>query len=148
MKTKAAMAIKAVIDTNVFVSSLSSRSEYHWLISNLLDDQFELYITTDIFLEYEEILTLKYSADVAGYFLSALKELQNVFFVQVYFQWNLLDDPDDNKFVDCYIAAGANYLITHDRDFNKLAFVGFPAVNIIGLPAFKNLLQLSGNEYT
>jgi len=81
---KVAMAKKIVIDTNVLVASLSSKSVYHWLITDLLDGKFQLYLTTDIFLEYEEILTRKYSALAAGYFLTALKELPNVFFVQVF----------------------------------------------------------------
>ncbi len=46
-----AMAIKVVIDTNVLVSTLSSRSVYHWLIEQLLNEQYELHITDEIMLE-------------------------------------------------------------------------------------------------
>lgn len=131
------MTKKVVIDTNVLVAALSSRSSYHWLIVGLLQKQFDLYLTTDIYLEYEEILTQKYSSQVAAHFLAALKELSNVYFVQVFFQWNLLNDADDNKFVDCYVAAGAHYLVTHDTDFNKLQSVNFPPVNVINLFDFQ-----------
>jgi len=37
-----------------------------------------------------------------------------------------LKDEDDNKFVDCAIAANAGYLITHDKDFNILKQTDFP----------------------
>ncbi|MCB9352648.1 MAG: PIN domain-containing protein [Lewinellaceae bacterium] len=32
----------------------------------------------------------------------------------------MIKDADDNKFLDCAIAAGAEYLVTHDKDFNIL----------------------------
>src|ERR1700744_5445565 len=110
------MAIKTVIDTNVLVSALSSKSVYHWLIDLLLEEKIELYITDEILLEYEEIKS-KYSESVAANFLLALKELPNVHFVQVYFKWNLISDPDDNKFVDCYLVAGADCLVSQDNHF-------------------------------
>lgn len=35
------MAIKTVIDTNVLVSALSTKSIYHWLIELLLDERID-----------------------------------------------------------------------------------------------------------
>lgn len=93
-------------------------------------------MTSEILFEYEEILTAKYSRNVAENFLIALRLLPNVHFVTVYFRWNLLNDADDNKFIDCYVAAGADYLSTHDRDFNILKSVAFPPVNVLRLDFF------------
>ncbi len=135
------MAIKTVIDTNVLVSALSSKSIHHWLIELLLDEKFEAYITDEILLEYEEVLKTKYSDSVATNFLIALKELPNVYFTHVYFRWNLISDPDDNKFVDCYIAAGAHYLISHDSHFSILKRINFPKVNIIKIQEFEGILK-------
>jgi putative PIN family toxin of toxin-antitoxin system len=78
------MVTKTVIDTNVLVSALSSRSIYHWLIELLLEEKFELYVTDEILFEYEEVLKSKYSDAVATNFLVALQELPNVHFVRVY----------------------------------------------------------------
>jgi putative PIN family toxin of toxin-antitoxin system len=141
MKTKLPMAIKTVIDTNVLVSALSSKSMYHWLIEHLLDEKFDLYITDEILLEYEEILKAKYSELVATNFLTALKELPNVYFAHVYFRWNLISDPDDNKFVDCYVAAGAQYLLSHDSHFSILKKTPFPKVNIVKIQEFETVLK-------
>lgn len=137
------MAPKTVIDTNVLVSALSSKSIYHWLIELLLEEKFDLYITDEILFEYEEVLKAKYSELVATNFLTALKELPNVYFAHVYFRWNLISDPDDNKFVDCYVAAGANYLISHDSHFSILKKTAFPKVNIIRLQEFEDILRAS-----
>ena len=138
------MAIKTVIDTNVLVSALSSRSIYHWLILQLLDEKIDLSVTEEILLEYEEILKQKYSNSVAENFLTALRELPNVHYTRVYYQWKLLKDEDDNKFVDCYIASNSNYLITNDSDFNSLKALKFPLINILSLQEFE--LELLKNK--
>ncbi|MBX3255905.1 MAG: putative toxin-antitoxin system toxin component, PIN family [Chitinophagaceae bacterium] len=142
MKTILVMVMKIVIDTNVLVSSLSRHSVYHWLITNLLNGKFNLYITNEILLEYEEILKAKYSPSVAHNFLIALKELPNVYFTQVYYQWQLLKDEDDNKFSDCYVAANAEYLLTHDSGFKILKSIPFPPINVVSLDEFKELIRL------
>ncbi len=134
------MAIRTVIDTNVLVASLSSRSKSHWLIRELLEERIDLCVTGEIVLEYEEVLKEKYSGITAIHFINALKELPNVHFTEIYFRWKLLNDEDDNKFADCYIAAGARYLITHDKDFNILRNISFPKINIIDLPGFEKVL--------
>jgi putative PIN family toxin of toxin-antitoxin system len=77
--------MKVVIDTNVLVSAFSRKSQYHWLIQQLLDEKINVHITGEILLEYEEILSRKYAYTVANNFIAALKELPNVYFTQVYF---------------------------------------------------------------
>jgi putative PIN family toxin of toxin-antitoxin system len=134
--------MKVVIDTNVLVSALSSKSVFHPLIIALLDEQFELCVTDGLFMEYEEILNIKYSETVASNFLTALKVLPNVCFTHVYFHWNLItNDPDDNKFVDCYIAAGAQYLVSNDTHFSILNSVAFPKVIVLKIEEFINIIN-------
>ena len=48
----------------------------------------------------------------------------------------IVSDPDDNKFVDCAIAADAKYLVTEDHHFDVLKQVDFPHVEVIGLDDF------------
>lgn len=95
----------------------------------------------DILLEYEEVLKTKYSSSVASNFLVALKELPNVHYSQVYFRWTLINDPDDNKFVDCYIASGAHYLFSHGTHFSVLRSIAFPKVNIVRMEEFEAALK-------
>jgi putative PIN family toxin of toxin-antitoxin system len=135
------MAIRTVIDTNILVSALSSKSQYHWLIELLLEEKLELSVTEEILLEYEEVLKAKYSDNVASNFLLALRELPNVFYSRIFFRWSLISDPDDNKFVDCYVASGAHYLITHDSHFSVLKSIVFPKVNVVSLEEFKASLE-------
>ena len=54
----------------------------------------------------------------------------------------LLGDMDDNKFVDCAIAINANFIVTHDKDFNILKSIPFPIIPVIDTNEFKKLLDL------
>ena len=131
------MAVKVVIDTNALVSSLSSKSAFHKLIRLILEEDINMFVTDEILFEYEEVLHKKYSETVAQNFLSALKEIPTVQYVNIYFKWNLLtEDEDDNKFVDCYLAANAEYLITNDSGYNILKKSDFPKFNLIKLEDF------------
>jgi putative PIN family toxin of toxin-antitoxin system len=122
----------------VLVSALSSKSVYHSLIQDILNQRINIYVTDEILLEYEEILKLKYSATVATNFIKALHELPNVFMVNVYYKWNLLNDKDDNKFIDCYVAANASILISNDKGFNILKQVEFPVIYVITIEQYFN----------
>ena len=132
--------IHVVIDTNVLVSALSSKSKYHKIITHILQGEINVYLTNEILFEYEEILSQKYSHVTSIFFINALKELPNVYFTEIYFRWNILKDEDDNKFTDCYIASPANFLITNDRGFKILETVTFPKVNCITIESFLDML--------
>ena len=110
-----------VIDTNVLLVSISSKSQYHWIFQGLINLEFELVITTKILSEYEEIISDKYSTTVAQNVIRTLLLFPNVIQSNVYYNWNLIqNDRDDDKFVDCAIASNADAIITHDKHFNIL----------------------------
>jgi hypothetical protein len=45
------------------------------------------------------------------------------------YRWQLIqEDADDDKFVDCFLAAGADYLITNESHFDVLGAISFPKV--------------------
>jgi uncharacterized protein len=134
--------IKIVLDTNVLLVSISSRSKYHWIFQKLLSGLFVLVITTEILLEYEEILKRQYNVDVAENVIKTLLLLPNVIHQQVYFNWRLIgNDPDDNKFVDAYVAGNANLLVTNDRHFDVLRQVDYPPVEVVSIDMFKSTLH-------
>ena len=47
-------------------------------------------------------------------------------------------DPDDNKFVDCAFAAGADYLVSEDSHFKVLDNISFLIINLVTLDEFLN----------
>lgn len=130
--------MKLVIDTNALISSLSSKSKYHWLIQWLRASKYQLCVSSEIYLEYEEKLKEKYNPVVAEAFLNSLKELSNVIHTEIFYNWNLIyEDPDDNKFVDCAFASNVDFIITNDKHFNILKKIDFPSINVIKLEDFE-----------
>lgn len=134
--------IRVVIDTNIFLISISSKSKAHWIFQKILNNEIELCITNEVFTEYEEILTNKLPDDFKDYIIDFLIIAGNVIKVIPYFKWNLINiDQDDNKFIDCTIASNADYLITNDRHFDVVKNINFPKVNIINADDFKKLFE-------
>ncbi len=131
-----------VLDTNVVLRALSSKSDLSVLLDNLFDEKYSLAISTDIILEYEEKISHFYGISVAKDFLDFLILLPNVSKVEPYFELNLItSDPDDNKFVDCAFSANAYYIVTDDKHFNMLKKLDFPKISTIKAHDFKELIS-------
>ena len=133
--------MKVVLDTNVLLVSVSSKSKYHWLFQGLLDQKYEIVITNEILTEYEEIIAGKYSVSMAKNVIRTLLILPNVVKIDVYYKWQLIEhDPDDDKFADCAVAGNANYIVTNDKHFNVLRDVNFPKIWVIDIAQFQKII--------
>lgn len=53
--------LRIVIDTNVMLVSISSKSKYHWIFEKLLNSEFDLFVTNDVLVEYEEVISSKHN---------------------------------------------------------------------------------------
>lgn len=133
---------RVILDTNILLVSISSKSKTHWIFKALLKEKFELVISNEILTEYEEIISNKYSKRVAEDIIRVLLLLPNICKVDVYYNWNLLHvDETDNKFVDCAVASNSDYIVTADKHFLMLESIGFPYLNIINIDEFKKILR-------
>lgn len=131
-----------VLDCNILVICLTSRSPYHFIYRALVEGQFNLAVTTDIIFEYHEIIDQKYGAETANAFIALLTELPNVDHITTYYHWELMKvDPDDNKYCDCAVASSSVYIVTEDRHFQVLAHIPFPPLSTISLEDFASLLK-------
>jgi putative PIN family toxin of toxin-antitoxin system len=133
---------KVVLDTNVLLVSISTKSKLHWVFKNLLEGNYILCLTTDILAEYAEIIEQQMGSFSSESALGVLENLPNVEFITNYYKFNLLKDPDDNKFVDCAISSNADFIVTHDSDFNILRKIEFPKVVILNTSEFKAIATL------
>ena len=135
--------MRIVIDTNVLVAAVSRKSPYRHIFDQLLLRRFGLYVSvsTDILLEYSELLERFYSKVVADLTVSGIMLLENVFKVETYYNLRLIsEDADDNKFVDCTFTSNAHYLVTNDRHYNVLKSVDFPKINPLKADEFLEVL--------
>ena len=132
---------RVVLDTNVLVVSISSKSKLHWIFERLLNKEYTLCVTTEILSEYAEILERLMGKGVSASVLGVLENLSNIEYITTYYRFQLLNDEDDDKFVDCAIASNASYIVSHDKDFRVLEKISFPKVKVIDTVAFKKELQ-------
>ncbi len=134
---------RVVLDTNCLIQSISSRSPYRKIWDSFFDGTNLLCVTTSILNEYEEILRLLTNEEAAKYIIDAIVSSPYTRFINVYFDFNLIQkDPDDNKFVDCAITAGARYIVTEDHHYDVLKWKEFPGLDIVGLDDFLAHLNL------
>jgi len=131
-----------VLDTNVLLVTLPPRSPYYPIFGALVDGSYDLVISNDVLTEYEEQIAARYDDQTVRYLLGVLGALPNVRRVVPYFRWQLIvNDPDDDKFVDAALAANADLLVTNDRHFDVLKKVGFPKVAIATAQSFREQLS-------
>ena len=134
--------MRIVLDTNCLLASLSRHSKYYPVWKGLQTGKYVLCLTNDILMEYEEIIGLKTSPEVAKNVMALLLKSKNVEFVDAFFKWRLIEaDHDDDKFVDCAFAANATYIVSDDNHFDVLKSVEFPKIAVLKLVQFLQTLQ-------
>ncbi|KJR43981.1 nucleotide-binding protein [Candidatus Magnetoovum chiemensis] len=62
----------------------------------------------------------------------------------MFYKWNLIiNDKDDNKFTDCAIAGGADYIVSEDKHFDIIKGIEFPKLRLLSTDEFMDRLQSS-----
>ena len=134
--------MKIVLDTNCLLPSIFASSPYSWVWESFCDCRFSLCCTTDILYEYAELLSSFYSPAISESIMDTMMNAINMEPVIPYYKWDLISaDPDDNKFVDCALNAGADCIVTNDKHFNMLKYIDFPRINVVDIDAFKTLIS-------
>lgn len=129
--------VKLVLDTNVIVSMIGRRSPNRWIFDKILTGEFLLCISNEILFEYNEILVAKTTPEVASNFMDFLISFPGIEQTDIYFKWNLItEDADDNKFVDCAVAAQA-MIVSEDRHFRKYRTNEHPPLLILTIEELK-----------
>jgi uncharacterized protein len=138
--------MRVVLDTNVMLMALPRNSKYVQILDDLAEGLYEIAYSTEMLLEYQEILTNHSSEIVANKIIEMIINLPNAIPTEPYYRFNLIEkDPDDNKFVDCAISANVHFVVSNDKHFDILKRIDFPKVNIIKIDDFLVRLR-NGNK--
>ena len=130
-----------VLDTNCIMASISKKSDDYAIWRDFQLRKYNLCVTTEILEEYEEIISRTLTPEIARTVILYILNRPNVLRVNTYYKFSLITaDYDDNKFVDCAIAANASYIVTNDSHFNELEKVGFPKVCHISIEDFRQFV--------
>ena len=133
---------RIVLDTNSLLAILSRRGNYFSVWQGLHEGKYTLCVSNEILEEYEEIICSKTNPIIASNVIQMLINSPYVQFVDTYFHFHLIEqDKDDNKFVDCAIAANARFIVSEDTHFKHLKDIPFPYVEVIRLKEVMDLLQ-------
>lgn len=131
-----------VLDTNCLVQIISAHSPFRSVWKAFLQKRYVLCVSDEILNEYQEVLERHTTPEIAANVILLLLNSRNVKYFTPHFHFHLIEkDPDDNKFVDCAIIAGADYIVSEDTHFRILKTIPFPLVQVIRLEKFKNMLE-------
>ena len=118
--------MRIILDTSVLVAASRSRNGASYaLLSMLPSRQFEIALTVAFYTEWQSVLTRPEhltpgtnANDAMGFlrYLASIAHLQDVHFL-----WRpFLRDPDDDMVLECAVASGCQYIITHHvKDFKR-----------------------------
>lgn len=123
--------IKAVYDTNVIVSALLSSEGIPAILVDLaIQQEIRLFQSEEVLQEYEGVLVrpkFGFSKKSVKRFIRLLKTKSKG--VKPKSLGFTLKDPGDDKFLECALAAKANYLVTgNTRHFPSPAYKGIQIV--------------------
>jgi uncharacterized protein len=131
--------VKVVLDTNVWIS-LFLKKVLSQEFSRMINKQATVYMSKEILLEISKVLTYpKIKKIIEGSEIDAKQIIriivENTTMVDTEIDVKLVDeDPQDNKILECALAAGADYVVTGDSHLLKL--VKFKQTTIMTPRAF------------
>lgn len=132
--------MRVVIDTNVLVSAILKDRDPEVVILFIVGhNEMEWIVSPEILMEYREVLA-RPKFGLPAETLRAWLDMLNRYTIT----WTTdlkIDFPRDRKdakFLSCAMAAGAEYLITGDRDFSGMQRV--LSTTIISVSQFKKLV--------
>jgi len=134
--------MRIVLDTNCLIQSVPEKSIYHDVWLSFERGENTMCITNEILEEYTEILQRLTDVETAEVVVRSLINSSFVEFITPYYHFNLITtDPDDNKFVDCAVAAQARYIVSNDKHFNVLKQEVYPFIDVLSLDDFLRIIK-------
>lgn len=133
--------IKAVVDTGINVSAaFRDRTPEEVILFIVEQEDFEWIVSLAILEEYNEVLASK-KFNLPPETLQKWREIfeQCTTTIEVDIEIDFPRDQKDAKFLECALAAEADYLITGDKDFEEAQKL--VRTTIISVSQFKKLVM-------
>ncbi|MEZ4536970.1 MAG: putative toxin-antitoxin system toxin component, PIN family [Cyanobacteriota/Melainabacteria group bacterium] len=134
--------VKAVIDTNIWISALLSGSNALALVDALDRDKFSLVSSVELLDELERVVARRKFADImfeerSQNILKLINE--KALIVKIADVLPVSRDPKDDIFLACALAGHADYLVTGDDDL--LCLKDHEATKIVRLVEFLAIIE-------
>ena len=130
-----------VLDTNVLVSGIFFTGPPLVVLRAWRDSRFVLLITRDICREYEAVLTrlMDQFPDVDARPALGLILANSQLVEPASLPEQVCIDPDDDKFIACAVAGGAQFLVSGDSHLLRVG--AYEGVQVLRPRAFMDLLD-------
>lgn len=133
--------IKAVFDTNIFVSSIFwEKGNPHKAVELALEKKIDVFTSVEILQELERILRrdFKEPDEMIQKQLMLILEYANVTAVTKKVDV-ITKDPEDNKILACAISCNADYIVTGDKHLLELK--EYENVEIVTAKVFVEIIE-------
>ena len=133
--------MKIVLDVNIYISSFFWGGNPKAIIERIIFGADELFISKDILNEIECVVNRpKFHAekDMINYFLSSIEDIGNIITPLDVIK-NGSRDKKDNKYLECAIAANAEFVIS--GDIHLLELKKFGKINIVSAKEYLDLVN-------
>lgn len=138
--------LRAVIDTNLFVSGLFSRDSLSALLQDLwIDQEFELVTSIEIIKEVSRVLNYPRIKEHFSPKEETIKRFFHLIFRKaiiskdIYQTDKITDDPTDNKFLACALEKKVDYIVSRDPHLRNLK--QYHGIQIIDAKTFINKVK-------
>ncbi|MCL2804855.1 MAG: putative toxin-antitoxin system toxin component, PIN family [Treponema sp.] len=128
--------MKIVLDANIFISALFWGGNPRIILERAIKKTDELFISKEILDEIKDVLERpKFHAgkNEIEYFIKSIEEIADIVFINKRIK-NGSRDKTDNKYIECAIAANADYIISGD-------------IHLLELKEYNNVYIVSVKEY-
>ena len=134
------MKIKAILDTNVFISGVFWKGPPFEILTAWQEQRFDLVISPPILDEYRRVLDEMMKKRPLPVLTSILRiiELHSEMVEPVSFAQSVCGDPDDDKFLEAALAAHAGYVVSGDAALLNLKH--HRGIEVVRPARFLNLL--------
>ena len=133
--------LKAVIDTNLFISGLFGRETLSSKIQDLwINQEFELVTSIEIIKEISHVLNYPRIKERFNPKEETVRRFFRLLFRKAiitkdtYKTDRIVDDPTDNKFLACALEGKADYIITRDAHLSTIKH--FHGIQIVDAQVF------------
>ncbi|EMA08296.1 MULTISPECIES: putative toxin-antitoxin system toxin component, PIN family [Haloferax] len=135
--------MKAVLDTNVLISSVIATGVPHDIVVKGFEGEYELVVSVDTLTEFRETL-LKYPD---RFHLNEDEVQQEVETIRYFAEFvdpqeeirAVADDPDDDKFLEAAVAGNVDYVVSGDN--HLLTLDSFRGISIVDPRTFYEHLE-------
>ena len=139
--------IKAVIDSNLFVSGLFAEDGPTKQLQDLWANQkIDLAVSEEILKEIKKTLQKPYLHERLFFFageedevVELIREKAHIVTRDLYKTDRIIDDPTDNKFLACALETQADYIVSGDN--HLLSLKHYHGIQIVDAKTFIKIVQ-------